>query len=59
VHHTQLLNALVRDGRLTPVAPVGGPGGTGSALPVTYHDPCYRTRGPSCSGYQSGPTAPL
>jgi Fe-S oxidoreductase len=36
VHHTQLLNQLVRDGRLTPVAPV--------AEQVTYHDPCYLGR---------------
>ena len=33
VHHTQLLNRLVREKRLTPVAPV--------AEDVTYHDPCY------------------
>ncbi|HKS47725.1 MAG TPA: (Fe-S)-binding protein [Amycolatopsis sp.] len=37
VHHTRLLNRLVRDGQLTPVAPVGG-------TPVTYHDPCYLGR---------------
>jgi Fe-S oxidoreductase len=36
VHHTQLLNSLVREGRLTPVAPNGGPKRT-----LTYHDPCY------------------
>ena len=39
VHHTQLLNQLVREGRLTPVAPVGG-----AITPVTYHDPCYLGR---------------
>lgn len=33
VHHTQLLNKLVREKRLVPVAPV--------AEDVTYHDPCY------------------
>lgn len=33
VHHTQLLNRLVRERRLTPVAPV--------AEDVTYHDPCF------------------
>ncbi len=47
VHHTQLLNKLVREGKLTPVAPVGGPAGP-SARPgvpaVTYHDPCYLGR---------------
>jgi Fe-S oxidoreductase len=38
VHHTQLLNKLVREGKLVPVAePAGGPG-------VTYHDPCYLGR---------------
>ncbi|HEU4947903.1 MAG TPA: (Fe-S)-binding protein [Kribbella sp.] len=41
IHHTQLLNRLVREGRLTPVAP------TDSALngqKITYHDPCYLGR---------------
>src|SRR5699024_8972694 len=33
VHHTQLLNRLVREKRLVPVAPV--------AEDVTYHDPCF------------------
>ncbi len=36
VHHTQLLNTLVREGRLTPVASNNGPKRT-----LTYHDPCY------------------
>ncbi|RZS37858.1 Fe-S oxidoreductase [Herbihabitans rhizosphaerae] len=36
VHHTQLLNKLVRERRLTPVAPV--------TEDVTYHDPCYLGR---------------
>jgi len=40
VHHTQLLNRLVRDGRLTPVAPPSGEQPTA----VTYHDPCYLGR---------------
>ena len=38
VHHTQLLNRLVREGRLTPIAN-GAP-----RRRVTYHDPCYLGR---------------
>ncbi|MEZ0340376.1 heterodisulfide reductase-related iron-sulfur binding cluster [Mycobacterium sp. pV006] len=37
LHHTQLLNRLVRDKKLVPVQSVGGPD-------VTYHDPCYLGR---------------
>jgi Fe-S oxidoreductase len=40
VHHTQLLNRLVREGRLTPVASSNG----GSKRTITYHDPCYLGR---------------
>ena len=40
VHHTQLLNRLVRDGKLTPVAD-----GAGAAKrSITYHDPCFLGR---------------
>ena len=40
VHHTQLLNRLVRDGKLTPVAE-----GAGAAKrSITYHDPCFLGR---------------
>jgi Fe-S oxidoreductase len=41
VHHTQLLNRLVREGRLTPVAP---PEGSVGGRTLTYHDPCYLGR---------------
>ncbi|WP_166346625.1 (Fe-S)-binding protein [Phytoactinopolyspora limicola] len=41
VHHTQLLNRLVREGKLTPVAP---PEGAVAGRSVTYHDPCYLGR---------------
>ncbi|WP_372735085.1 (Fe-S)-binding protein, partial [Nocardioides sp.] len=36
-HHTQLLNRLVREGKLTPIKD-----GAGAAKrSITYHDPCY------------------
>jgi Fe-S oxidoreductase len=38
VHHTQLLNRLVREGRLKPVAPAAG---DGEGKTITYHDPCF------------------
>ena len=38
-HHTQLLNRLVRDKRLTPV-----PRGPENRKPITYHDPCFLGR---------------
>jgi Fe-S oxidoreductase len=41
VHHSQLLNRLVREKRLVPVAPVSG---EVSQRKVTYHDPCYLGR---------------
>jgi Fe-S oxidoreductase len=40
VHHTQLLNRLVRDGRLTPVPPPAG----ADNRTITYHDACYLGR---------------
>ena len=39
LHHTQLLNRLIRDKRLVPVKPVGG-----EDSDTTYHDPCYLGR---------------
>ena len=39
LHHTQLLNRLVRDKKLIPVQSTGGSAGT-----LTYHDPCYLGR---------------
>ncbi|MFI1885390.1 heterodisulfide reductase-related iron-sulfur binding cluster [Streptomyces jumonjinensis] len=36
IHHTQLLQHLIDEGRLTPVTPVEGL--------ITYHDPCYLGR---------------
>ncbi|CAA9316103.1 MAG: Fe-S oxidoreductase [uncultured Nocardioidaceae bacterium] len=40
VHHTQLLNRLVREGRLTPVAAEASV----ASRTITYHDPCYLGR---------------
>ena len=37
VHHTQLLNRLVREGKLTPVKDGDG----AHKRKITYHDPCY------------------
>jgi Fe-S oxidoreductase len=39
VHHTQLLNKLVREGKLVPVAATEG-----ASRDVTFHDPCYLGR---------------
>ncbi len=36
LHHTQLLNTLVKEGRLKPVSK--------SSQTITYHDPCYLGR---------------
>lgn len=37
IHHTQILNRLVREGTLKPVAPE-------EAQKITYHDPCFLGR---------------
>jgi len=39
VHHTQLLNQLVKEGKLKPIAP-----DKADAKKLTYHDPCYLGR---------------
>jgi Fe-S oxidoreductase len=70
VHHTQLLNRLVRDGRLTPIA---RPEGSVAGRTITYHDPatsadttrstirraicsdrCLAPRSPKCRAPASG-----
>ncbi|MGB3355558.1 MAG: (Fe-S)-binding protein, partial [Mycobacterium sp.] len=38
LHHTQLLNRLLRDKKLIPVKPSDG------GMDITYHDPCYLGR---------------
>lgn len=40
IHHTQLLNRLVREGKLTPVAEGAG----AHNRKITYHDPCFLGR---------------
>ncbi|MFI2753782.1 (Fe-S)-binding protein [Cellulomonas sp. P22] len=42
VHHTELLDRLVAEGRLTPTDPQ--PGTPADGQRVTYHDPCYLGR---------------
>ena len=39
-HHTQVLNRLIREGRLTLAAPDDAE----ELTPITYHDPCYLGR---------------
>jgi Fe-S oxidoreductase len=41
LHHTQLLNRLIRDKKLVPVKPVDS---NGQSANITYHDPCYLGR---------------
>lgn len=42
VHHTQLLNRLVREGKLKPVAPAAK--APEPEKTITYHDPCFLGR---------------
>jgi Fe-S oxidoreductase len=42
VHHTQLLNRLVKEGRLKPVPPAAED--DVAAKKITYHDPCFLGR---------------
>ncbi|WP_375001630.1 heterodisulfide reductase-related iron-sulfur binding cluster [Aeromicrobium sp. CTD01-1L150] len=45
VHHTQLLNRLVREKKLTPVAPsTNGTADPAGNKTITYHDPCFLGR---------------
>ncbi len=39
IHHTQILNRLVREGALTPVPPAAE-----NTQKITYHDPCFLGR---------------
>jgi Fe-S oxidoreductase len=39
IHHSQLLDELVREGRLKPAGAQGA-----STQKITYHDPCYLAR---------------
>jgi Fe-S oxidoreductase len=41
LHHTQLLNRLIRDKKLVPVVAVDS---NGQSADITYHDPCYLGR---------------
>jgi len=41
LHHTQVLDRLVRDGKLRPVPPAETGGGRGR---ITFHDPCFLGR---------------
>ncbi|WP_196717139.1 (Fe-S)-binding protein [Actinomyces trachealis] len=43
LHYTQLLNTLVREGCLRPVAPAVAPASVATST-VTYHDACYLGR---------------
>jgi Fe-S oxidoreductase len=45
LHHTQVLNRLVRDGALRPVAaPADTARSDGGPRTITYHDPCFLGR---------------
>ncbi len=44
VHHTQLLNRLVREKKLTPIRTPETSWSGPHRKPITYHDPCYLGR---------------
>ena len=44
VHHTQLLNRLVREKKLTPIRTPERSWNGPHQRPITYHDPCYLGR---------------
>ncbi|GCE76596.1 Fe-S oxidoreductase [Cellulomonas biazotea] len=44
LHHTELLNRLVADGRLVPVEPPADAASSAPGQRITYHDPCYLGR---------------
>ncbi len=44
VHHTQLLNRLVREKKLTPISTPERSWSGPHQRPITYHDPCYLGR---------------
>ena len=44
IHHTQLLNRLIREGKLRPAPATTQGGGVEAPQSITYHDPCFLGR---------------